>query len=361
MGEVWRAQHMTLGTDVALKLVDTAGRADAAETLARFGLEARAAAQLKSPHVVSILDHGVDGSVAFMAMELLDGESLEHRLARRGRLTPSETAHVLREMARGVDRAHAAGIVHRDLKPPNVFLARVDQTEVVKVLDFGIAKVLGAAADAHLVTQAGYVLGTPAYMSPEQVLGRAVDPRADLWSMAVIAFECVTGARPFEGETLGQLFMAVCSGPMPIPSQVAASTPGSRGPRTAIRQAASRAPARWRRRSGRCSRRAAWGSPRSPPWRCRSLGRHRARARAAPGRAKRGPQRASSPRDERRRSRSSPASWSRLSSPSARSAPFARSPRSARARPRRPPPSRPRRPRGPRPYRRRRTPVLHPR
>jgi serine/threonine-protein kinase len=159
----------------------------------------------------------------------LEGESLEHRLERRGRLTPSETAHVLREMARGVDRAHAAGIVHRDLKPPNVFLARVEQTEVVKVLDFGIAKMLGATPEAHVVTQAGYVLGTPAYMSPEQVLGRAVDPRADLWSMAVIAFECVTGVRPFEGETLGQLFMAVCNGPMPVPSEVAAAQAGRRG------------------------------------------------------------------------------------------------------------------------------------
>jgi serine/threonine protein kinase len=225
MGEVWLADHLTLGTKVAVKLVDTANRDDAAELLGRFQLEARAAAQLKSPHVVQILDHGADGRVAFMAMELLEGESLERRIERRGRLMPSEVAHVLREMSRGVERAHAAGIVHRDLKPPNVFMARVDGVEIVKVLDFGIAKMLGEPRDAHLQTQAGFVVGTPAYMSPEQILGKPVDHRADLWQMAIIAFECMTGKRPFDGVTLGQLFMAVCTLPMPVPSDVAPVPP----------------------------------------------------------------------------------------------------------------------------------------
>jgi serine/threonine protein kinase len=225
MGEVWLADHVTLGTTVAVKLVDTADRPDAPELLGRFQLEARAAAQLKSPHVVQILDHGADGRVAFMAMEHLEGESLERRLQRRGRLTPSEVAHVMREMARGVDRAHAAGIVHRDLKPPNVFIARVDGVEIVKVLDFGIAKMLGVPRDAHLQTQDGFVVGTPAYMSPEQVLGKPVDHRSDLWQMAIIAFECLTGRRPFDGGTLGQLFMAVCTLPIPVPSAVAPVPP----------------------------------------------------------------------------------------------------------------------------------------
>jgi serine/threonine-protein kinase len=220
MGEVWRADHVTLGTPIAVKLVDTANRDDAQEIIGRFEQEARAAAQLKSPHVVQILDYGADGRVAFIAMELLEGESLEHRLARRGRLLPSETAHVLREMARGIDRAHAAGVVHRDLKPPNVFIARVDGVEVVKVLDFGIAKLLGVPREAQLQTQAGFVVGTPAYMSPEQVLGRRVDHRSDLWQMGVIAFECITGQRPFDGEVLGQLFMSICTGPIPVPSAV---------------------------------------------------------------------------------------------------------------------------------------------
>jgi serine/threonine-protein kinase len=218
MGEVWRADHLTLGTSVAVKLIDTTNRDDAAEMLARFRQEAWAAAQLKSPHVVQILDHGADGRVAFMAMELLEGESLEQRLSRRGRLTPSEVAHVLREMARGIERAHAAGIIHRDLKPPNVFIARVDGTEVLKVLDFGIAKTMGPSRDVHLQTQNGFVVGTPAYMSPEQVLGKPIDHRSDLWQMAILTFECITGKRPFDGETLGQLFMAVCTLPLPVPS-----------------------------------------------------------------------------------------------------------------------------------------------
>ena len=220
MGEVWRAEHATLGTPLAVKLVDTANRRDAGELLARFQQEARAAAQLRSPHVVQILDHGADQRVAFIAMELLEGESLEQRLERRGHLAPSEAAHVLREMARGIDRAHAAGIVHRDLKPPNVFIARVDGVEVVKVLDFGIAKFLGVPREAQLQTQAGFVVGTPAYMSPEQVLAQTIDRRSDLWQLAIITFECVTGRRPFDGESLGQLFMAICSAPMPIPSAV---------------------------------------------------------------------------------------------------------------------------------------------
>lgn len=226
MGEVWRADHVALGTQLALKLVDTANREDAPEILARFQQEARAAAQLRSPHVVQILDHGADDRVAFIAMELLEGESLERRLERRGRLTPAETAHVLREMARGIDRAHAAGIVHRDLKPPNVFLARIDGVEIVKVLDFGIAKFLGVPREAQLQTQAGFVVGTPAYMSPEQVLGKHVDHRSDLWQMAVIAFECVTGQRPFDGATLGQLFMTICTHPVPVPSAIAPAAIG---------------------------------------------------------------------------------------------------------------------------------------
>ena len=226
MGEVWRADHTSLGTSVAVKLVDTANSEDVGELLGRFQLEARAAAQLRSPHIVQILDHGVDAGVAFMAMELLEGESLEQRIERRGKLTASEAAHVLRELARGLDRAHAAGIVHRDLKPPNVFIARVDSVEVVKVLDFGIAKIVGTPKDAHLQTQAGFVVGTPAYMSPEQVLGKSVDHRSDLWQLAIIAFECILGKRPFDGPTLGQLFMAVCTLPMPVPSAIGPVPPG---------------------------------------------------------------------------------------------------------------------------------------
>ena len=227
MGEVWRAEHVTLGTQAAVKLIDAAARGQGEDTLARFLQEARAAAQLRSPNVVQILDHGADGSIAYIAMELLDGESLGDRLERLGSLPPAEVARILTDMARAVGRAHELGIVHRDLKPENVFMANEHGRELAKILDFGIAKIATASPSALIETSAGMMVGTPAYMSPEQVLGnKTIDWRSDLWQMAIIAFECVCGRRPFEAHALGELFMKICSGPMPVPSSVARVPPG---------------------------------------------------------------------------------------------------------------------------------------
>jgi serine/threonine-protein kinase len=221
MGEVWRADHLTLATQVAVKLIDVAATADGPQLRARFLHEARAAAQLKSAHVVQILDHGVEGRIAYIAMELLEGETLGDRLARAGRLPPAEVALIVAEVAVALGHAHEAGIVHRDLKPANVFLARVDGREVAKILDFGIAKRAATAADAHLQTGAGLVVGTPAYMSPEQVMGGPIDWRSDLWQLGAVAFECLCGRCPFEASTLGGLFMQICSAPLAAPSTVA--------------------------------------------------------------------------------------------------------------------------------------------
>lgn len=244
MGEVWRAEHTSLGTPAAVKVLDTSLGGDTAERLQRFHQEARAAAQLRSPHIVHVLDHGVEGRFAFIVMELLVGESLEQRLARAGRLTPAEAARVIAGMARGLSRAHAAGILHRDLKPANVFLAREGDAEVVKLLDFGIAKILGSRADErrapaqgpapqgalhqrpHALTHQGNIIGTPSYMSPEQIRGQAVDPRSDLWQMGVIAVECVTGQRPFDALTLGDTFTRICNAPVPAPSSLGPVPPG---------------------------------------------------------------------------------------------------------------------------------------
>jgi serine/threonine-protein kinase len=226
MGEVWRAEHATLGTTLAVKLVETSRHPDPAALLARFHREARSAAALRSPHIVRIHDHGVDGGVAFMTMDMLEGEGLERRLAARGRLSPSEAAAVVVGMAHAVDCAHAAGIVHRDLKPSNVFLAWEGAPgaigrETVKVLDFGIAKSFAPGPDVQLETHAGVVMGTPAYMSPEQVLGEGVGPASDLWQIGVVAFECLVGERPFQGLALGQLFQRICAGNPPVPSSIA--------------------------------------------------------------------------------------------------------------------------------------------
>lgn len=260
MGEVWRAEHMSLGTLAAVKLMDTARGADATERLHRFHQEARAAAQLKSQNIVHVLDHGVEGRFAFIAMELLEGEGLEQRIARMGRLPPAETARIVAGMARGLARAHAAGVLHRDLKPANVFLAREGNAEVVKLLDFGIAKVLDPGARSHVgkalrppasgtqparsaaaasltasghalpagaqMTREGHVVGTPSYMSPEQICGREIDVRADLWQVGVIAYECITGRRPFDGATLADTFARICNVPPPSPSSLAPVPPG---------------------------------------------------------------------------------------------------------------------------------------
>ena len=193
---------------MAVKLV--AGRAaESPEALARFLQEAQSAAALRSPHVVQIMDYGVHQGTPFIAMELLEGESLADRLRRAGRLSPAETLRVVTHVARAIARAHEAGVVHRDLKPDNIFLVFNADEEIAKVLDFGIAKVQEPSGDSVTpATQTGAVMGTPHYMSPEQARGnRAVDHRSDLWSLGVICYECMTGRRPFESTVLGDLLI----------------------------------------------------------------------------------------------------------------------------------------------------------
>jgi eukaryotic-like serine/threonine-protein kinase len=223
MGSVWHAEHLTLSSPVALKLIDPSTAKDP-DTVQRFLREARTAAALRSPHVVQILDYGVDGDTPYIAMELLDGESLAERLTRAGRLSTRETARMIQHVARAIGRAHEAGIVHRDLKPENVFIVKNDDEEVIKVLDFGIVKAnpaaLGGSA-APASTRTGTLLGTPYYMSPEQAAGeKSVDHRADIWALGVIAFKCLIGHLPFRGDSVGKLILEICSQPLPVPSHI---------------------------------------------------------------------------------------------------------------------------------------------
>jgi len=224
MGSVWRADDLTLDSQVAVKLIDP-NIASSTEALGRFKREAQAAAALRSVHVVQILDHGFDSEngLPFIAMELLEGESLAARLTRLRRLPAMDTADILSQVARALTRAHEKGIVHRDLKPDNIFLVREGENEIAKVLDFGIAKRTGALGDTGGVkTNTGAMLGTPYYMSPEQALGQSsIDYRTDIWSLGIIAYECLTGVRPFDKETLGALLMAICNDALPVPSSVA--------------------------------------------------------------------------------------------------------------------------------------------
>jgi len=226
MGSVWRAEHVQLRSPVAIKLLDQT-ISDNPQVLARFMREAQAAALLRSPHVVQIFDVGVEDGTAFIAMELLRGESLAERIARLKQLPAEEVILFLSQVLRAISKAHDAGIVHRDLKPANIFIC-AEEPEFAKVLDFGVAKVTTGelAATRSGRTQPGVMIGTPYYMSPEQMKARDVDARADLWSIAVIAYECLVGARPFTGEELGELVLAICTGPVPVPSQHAAVPAG---------------------------------------------------------------------------------------------------------------------------------------
>jgi len=211
MGSVWRARNVKLDAPVAVKLMAPSIAADDSALL-RFYREAHAGATLRSPHILQVFDHDVDAATGqpFIVMELLDGEPLSKRLERVG-LSLAQTEAVLGDVCRGLAVAHQHGVIHRDLKPDNVFLERNRDEELAKILDFGIAK---SAAFAALGpgTQTGAVLGTPFYMSPEQIRGaKLVDARSDLWSVAVIVHECVTGRRPFQADTLGALAVAICT------------------------------------------------------------------------------------------------------------------------------------------------------
>jgi eukaryotic-like serine/threonine-protein kinase len=227
MGAVWRAVHLRLESPVAIKFLHPS---IAGETtmLERFMREARSAAAVRSSHVVQIFDYGVDGGAPYIVMELLVGEPLDARLAARGSLEPPELDKIFDEVARAVGVAHELGVVHRDIKPANIFIAREGGRELTKVLDFGIAKLLDRRLEepAGGGTHTGILLGTPNYMSPEQARGqRAVDHRADLWSLAVLAFECLTGRQPFESSSLGDLVVKICTAQPLVPSEVAPVPP----------------------------------------------------------------------------------------------------------------------------------------
>ncbi len=209
MAAVWLADHSGLDTRVVVKFLSSALSANE-EALARFRREAAASAQVKSPHVVQVFDYGVlEGGPPFIVMEYLEGRDLAQALD-AGPLPPREVVEIVSQVARALTRAHAAGIIHRDIKPENIFLCDSGDGEAfVKLLDFGIAKATNKVVDAK--TQDGQVVGTPFYMSPEQILGQAVDLRADLWALGVVAFEALTGKRPFEGETVGAITLAIHS------------------------------------------------------------------------------------------------------------------------------------------------------
>lgn len=210
MGQVYRATDTKLGREVALKVLPQAVANDP-ERLARFQREARAVAALNHPNVVTLYSVEESDGIHFLTMELLEGQSLDHLIPARG-LSAEQNVEIGNAIAEALAAAHEKGIIHRDLKPANVMLTTDGR---VKVLDFGLAKNLGAetASEATLTaagqTQAGMVMGTPAYMSPEQVSGRTLDHRTDIFSLGVLLHEMATGHRPFEGTSSAELISAI--------------------------------------------------------------------------------------------------------------------------------------------------------
>jgi serine/threonine-protein kinase len=225
MGEVWRARDTRLGRDVAIKVLPVEF-ADDPERLRRFEREAKATAALSHPNILEVHDVGTFEGVPYLVEELLEGESLKERIG-RGALPASEAIGVAVQIARGLAAAHEKGIVHRDLKPANVFLTKHG---AVKILDFGLAKLVEsvAAGGADTLTHAptgatefGRVLGTVAYMAPEQARGMAVDQRADVFSFGVVLYEMLAGQRPFRGATATDTVAAILKEqPPPLPASV---------------------------------------------------------------------------------------------------------------------------------------------
>jgi serine/threonine protein kinase len=222
MGAVWVAEHLALRTQVVVKFI-ASGLKSNKEAQDRFSREAAAASQVKSPHVVQTFDHGItDQGVPYIVMELLEGRDLGQYLDHEAKMPSDLVVEVMGQLARALDRAHERGIIHRDIKPGNIYLCDAGRSgEVfVKLLDFGIAKgVEQPRIDSG--TKTGSMIGSPFYMSPEQILGaKDLDHRSDLWSVGVVCFEMLTGRKPFDAETMGGLAIRIHSEPLPLPTVV---------------------------------------------------------------------------------------------------------------------------------------------
>jgi len=209
MGEVWSAWHGAIRREVAVKLLrpDVSRSADAVQ---RFEREVAATAELAHPNTVRVFDYGVTGDgIWYYVMELLDGENLSQRVERDGALPEQTAVHIAHQAARALAEAHARSIVHRDVKPENIFLARAGgETDIVKVLDFGIAKVAQESPSDHSLTRTGAVVGTPAYMSPEAARGASTDARTDVYSLGAVLYFMLAGRPPFRRDSFAETLLA---------------------------------------------------------------------------------------------------------------------------------------------------------
>src|SRR5512132_3537224 len=215
MGEVYRARDTRLEREVAVKVLPAAAREDR-EARERFRREALALSRLNHPNIEMVLDLGEDAGTDYLVLELVPGESLAQRVS-RGRVPEREAAEIGAQVAEALAEAHERGVMHRDLKPANVMLTPKGRA---KVLDFGLAKFSQQPSDETQtmgLTRVGTTTGTPAYMAPEQLLGEAIDPRADLYALGVVLYELTTGQRPFRAATMAALTNEVLHGRLASP------------------------------------------------------------------------------------------------------------------------------------------------
>jgi serine/threonine protein kinase len=226
MAVVFRGQHLALKRDVAIKVLRPEF-GEHFEVAKRFDREARAAAAFDHPNCRRVFDCGqTESGLKFMAMQLLEGCELAHVIGRP--FPPSQCIHLVQQILRGLDHAHQHRVIHRDLKPDNVFVTRDHEgREILKIVDFGIAKLVDEELVDGLTTKVGAIVGTPAYMSPEQALGEEIDARADLYALGIIFYELLTGAPPFDANDSRALMQAHVRGRIPplhpeIPSIVKA-------------------------------------------------------------------------------------------------------------------------------------------
>ncbi len=244
MGVVYRALHTVIGRTVALKVLNSDAVKD--ETaLKRFLVEGRAMASLKNPHTITLYDFGATSTgLLYYTMELLEGKPLSTIIRREGRLAPDRAIELILQTCESLEEAHRKQIVHRDLKPDNIFVTKEEGTgrEFVKVLDFGIAKLMDEKPVGTL-TATGAVCGTPAYLSPEQVMGGEIGPPSDLYSLGVVLYEMLGGRRPFSGKTSMEVLMKHVNEPVPAFPTLDSEVPIPRSLELVVRTALAKQPA----------------------------------------------------------------------------------------------------------------------
>src|SRR4051812_1289789 len=218
MGTVYEGWDPIIARRVAIKTVrlPEAAEPETEETLARFRREAQAAGRLNHPNIVGVFDYGETNDLAYIVMEFVDGPPLKSLLDGQERFTLADTVRIMEDLLTGLQFSHERGVVHRDIKPANVMLTSAGQA---KIADFGIARI-----ESSSMTQAGTLLGTPAYMSPEQFMGQVVDARSDIYSSGVLLYQLLTGERPFEGGLSAIMHKALNTEP-PSPSQLSVTSP----------------------------------------------------------------------------------------------------------------------------------------